>query len=1132
MRIFCTLLICFCSLTSIWANGSRYAAQSALSSGKWVKIQVKETGIYKITFEDLRKMGFADPSKVSVHGYGGWPLDEDFSEKSAYPYIDDLPPVAIYKGTDYLIFYGKGPVKWVFDDRPWINTFIHTNNPYATYGCYFLTDATDVAEMTTIPLISGQAALVINKFDDYRVHEEELYSVNQSGRELFGESLEAGGSRAIPSTSPISKIEGITNDDAKVTMRFIARPKSTPGLATLSINGQELIRLGFSPVGNSANDSYIAAIPMSDTTMWTGEKTENPRITVSYNKSGDSNVRLDYIRLHVKRELRQYGGYTFFRSIQSIGNASRFTIENANSNTLVFDVTDGENPLLMETQLNGTELSFTIPAGEHLREFAAVQTNQALSGWTKEEGDVKNQDLHACPQIDMVIIAPDAFYAQAERLAERHRNNEKNSLSVLVVTPRQIYNEFSSGTPDATAYRRFMKMFYDRNVSEDKKPNYLLLFGDGSYDNRRLTNNWKQISATNMLLTYQSENSVNSGSYVTDDYFGALKDANFSNGPIQLGIGRFPVRTVAEATVVVDKVLNYMDNKITGAWKNRIAFVADDGNVADSFTSIHMNQANQLGEYIRENHPEFLVNKIFFDAYKKNGNYPDVRRNIQKQLKDGLLVINYTGHGNTRSWSDEDVLNQSDIAGFTYPYLPLWITATCDFTRFDHESTSAGEDVFLKKSGGIALFTTTRMVYSDRNFVLNNRLLRALFERDKNGQRLTLGDIMRKTKDDNDFNKLNFILIGDPAMKLAYPEYRMKVTHINGKPVSETPDSLKALEKITLKGEVTDIYGNTAADFSGPLEVTVLDSKQTIETLDNNSTRDTLKYTDYPNTMYTGNNVVKNGAFEFTFTVPKDISYSNDYGILNLYAADKNSGIEAQGNYQNFIVGGTSNNPSNDTEGPEIRRLYLNDTSFVKGGKVNTTPYFVARLWDATGVNISGSSIGHDITLTINNPTTAHILNSYFNLLPDTDGEGIITFPIPALTPGFYTAELKVWDVLNNSTVDTFTFEVDEGIKPVLADVIAAPVPARTNTQFHIYHNRPESSVRISVMVYDLTGRLMWKREEKGASSWGAPYIVDWNLTSTGGARLRPGVYIYRAAISTDHSKEVTKSKKLIILAQ
>jgi hypothetical protein len=1126
-RIFRIIILSLCCFpyTTGATEAESYAQRSVLATGKWVKIQVETTGMYKITDDDLKKMGFADPKKVSVHGYGGWLLDEDFRK----PYVDDLPAVAIYRGSNYLLFFGKGTVKWEYSEQE--NTFIHTNNPYATAGYYFLTDGTAPEEMEELAATAGGASLTINSFDEYRVFEEDLASVNNSGRELFGESFATGGSHTI--ASPVFRIPGVTDEDGKLSMRFIARPKSTAGIAALYINGNPLLEIRLPAVNSGSESSYIKATAGTATGIWKGSKSENPVISLSYNKAGDENVHLDYIRLHVKRELRQYGACTFFRSISSRNNVSRFVIRDADESTVVFDVTDGINPKRMATLLNGTELSFSIPAG-NLREFAAVQINREQGAW-KIAGEAGNQDLHALPQTDMIIIAQDALRSQAERLAERHR---KDNLSVEVVNPQQIYNEFSSGTPDATAYRRFMKMFYDRSASEAARPKYLLLFGDGAYDNRTITAGWKNVVTSNMLLTYQSENSLNQYSYVTDDYFGALGDTPFDTGPIQLGIGRFPVRTIEEATVAVDKVLSYMDNASTGAWKNRICFVADDGSAADSYSNEHMEYADSLSERLRRRHPGFLVGKIFFDAYKKNSStYPDVRQNIQKQLKDGLLVINYTGHGSTEQWSDEKVLSATaDIAHFSYPCLPLWITATCDFTRFDHTSTSAGERVFLQKSGGIAMFTTTRVVYSTNNFQLNNYLLEELFYLNKEGRHQTLGEVIRNTKSKlYDTNKFNFILIGDPAMKLSYPEYRMQATTINGKPLhADEPVTFKALEKITVEGNILLPDGSElASDFSGSLFVSVLDSKQTIRTLDNNQTGNLFEFTDYPNTLYKGNAKVNDGVFSFSFTVPRTISYSNDYGVMNLYAVTDDSAKEAQGYFGNFLVGGSAEDPEEDTEGPEVRQIYLNDSTFTDGGQVNVTPFFVARLWDQTGVSISGGSIGHDIMLSIDNkPAWSYNLNAYYQLLPDADGSGQVSFSLPALPPGMHTAEFKVWDVADNSTLYTFSFEVVEGLKPEVARIVASPVPAREGIRFYIYHNRPESVLQVDVMVYDMTGRLQWTTQKTGSSGVDAPYTVEWNLTSNSGSRLRPGVYIYCAAIRTDHSREATRSGKLVILAQ
>ena len=1119
-RILCALLFVFGLLTSAWADSSRYASESVLNSGKWVKIQVAEDGIYKLTAADLKKMGFSNLDKVAVYGYGGLPLDEDFSTT----YIDDVPEVAVWRSADYLLFYGKGPRKWEYSTSD--KSFIHTNNPYSNYGYYFVTEKETAGRTMEKAASAAGATLQVTTFDDYVLHEEELVSVNSSGRELYGESFTSTLSRDFTISVP-----GITNDEGKATLSFISRGNGT---ITMNVDGNALISGSVSV----PSDEYEVARELYRERAWMADKGETVKVNIGYSTTGHKNVHLNYFRLQMKRQLKVYDNYTFFRSLSARGNASRFVIQGADASTLVFDVTDGVNPQQMETSLNGTELSFSIPASASLREFVVVKPSQIKAPVTV--GEVANQNLHALPQQDMIIIAQPNFTTQAERLAEAHRT--KDNLTVRVVTPESIYNEFSSGTPDATAYRRFMKMFYDRKTSEADAPKYLLLFGDGSFDNRKLTSAWKSVDMSNVLLTYQTENSLSSQSYVIDDYFGILDDADnkksLQNKKLCLGIGRFPIRTVEQATQMVDKVISYMENKNTGSWKNNLCFMADDGSNTDGFMTEHMEFADQLAGYVESEHPEFLVNKLYYDAYKKDmtaGTYPDVRSGLQKLLKDGLLLFNYTGHGGTTALSDEKVLTQTDINQFTYTHLPVWVTATCDFTRFDDLNTSAGEDVFLNKSsGGIALFTTVRVAYSRPNFPINDNVIRNLFERN-NGRRRTLGEVMQATKNTlSSVYKLGFCLIGDPAVKMAYPEFGMKVTTVNGQSVDGNSISFKALEKITVEGEVLDVSGQLVTDFTGIVNPTVKDSKVTVTCLKNSNKDDSpaFTFTDYPNTIFIGNDSVRNGKFSFTFTVPKDISYSNLQGKMNLYAVDTESGNEAQGNFDNFIVGGTSDTAETDTIGPEIRTLYLNDTTFVDGGQVNTTPYFVAELWDKSGVNITGSSVGHDMMLVIDESTVlSYNLNSYYELLPGEDGTGIVKFPIPALEPGKHTAEFWVWDILNNSTVRTFTFEVVEGLKPFLFDVIATPGIAREQVTFHLMHNRPESRMRVGIMVYDLAGRQLWKHEESGTSGLFENYTVSWDLTS-GGARMRPGVYIYRAAISTDNSKDATKARKFIILGE
>ncbi|MDR0743082.1 MAG: type IX secretion system sortase PorU [Tannerella sp.] len=1138
LRKLYTILLYILVSAFVWADdGSRYATKSALSEGRWVKISVKETGFHKLTYSELKKMGFPSPEKVSIHGYGGWPMEEDFS-KAVYP--DDVPSVPVWRGSDFLLFYGKGCVKWSYDSQNIL--FTHENNAYSTLGYYFVTDATETNEGSSIPS-EGNGSVRIDTYDDYMVHEKEEVSVTNSGRpysgrELFGESFDFKTSQDF-----LFHIPGITNDDGKISYRFIAKVRSGTGVVSLSAGDAKLTQATI-----SKNDSpYIAALSASQTTSWEGEKDENTTVNISFNMTQQTS-HLDYIRLQMKRRLQPYGPNTFFRSIASIRQEALFNIKDASANILVFDVTEGETVRKIETALNGTDLSFSIPAGE-LREFAMVDISSNELPVPVTVGEIEAQNLHGMEQTDMIILAPKIFLSEAKKLAEVHRSHDQ--LTVAVVTPEQVYNEFSSGGQEATAIRRFMKMFYDRRTSDHDAPKYLLLFGDGRSDNRKLTKLWEK-SDDNYIVTYQSQESIGDASYVSDDYFGFLHDKEGGDplkASLYLGIGRFPVNTLTQARNAVEKVISYIENSKSGSWKNHLCFVADDGNQNDANPNTHMEESNTLANYIETNFPEYIPKKIFFDSFKKSNTggkptYPDVRTNIQKELKEGLLIINYTGHGDPESWAEEKAMTQSDINNATYPNLPLWITASCDFAPFDAAGASGGEDVFLnRKSGGIALYTTARVAYSDSNLEINKLFMQNLFEK-KEGRHQTIGEVIKNSK--NSFKSIyssyqnrkimGFVLLGDPALTLAYPDaYHMKLTEIDGRPVSDEPVNIKAFQKITMKGTVNAPDGSIAEDFNGLMSITVFDSQQQITTL-NNSNRETgpFTYSDYPNVMYIGNDSVHNGEFSFTFTVPKDISYLYQNGKINLYASDENNNKEANGSFKNFTVGGTDENAEEDTNGPEIRAMYLNTKDFKDGDKVNETPMFAAIVWDENGISVGGSGIGHDLTLTIdNNPILNYVLNSYYGAyMEGEEGEGIVKFSIPTLESGKHTGEFKVWDTHNNSTSHTFTFIVADNYKPSIISLAAGPSPARDYVNFMISHDLPESLINVQIQVFDLAGRMQWKYEEKGSSEMFHSYNVKWNLTDGAGARVQPGIYIYRAVISSDRLNEASKAEKLIILAQ
>ena len=1128
------VLLCLCFSLSVKA-GERYTDNSVLSKGNWVKIQIEQDGIYKLTSSELKKMGFDDPSKVAVYGYGGWPLEEDFTK----PYVDDLPAVPVLRKDDYILFYGRGTTKWEAQIRN--ENFTHTNNPYSVYGYYFLTDGAEVKVPEQIKY-DRTTSERIETFDDYLLHEKELVSINLSGRRLFeklSQSTQTFNDFGNPDTL------GIVEGESCVDCKFVplTTTSEAQGEITLSFAGNKLYN------GNTSLQSgtYTKGKDMELAQKYEYKAGDHLSVKLEYKKSQQPSTDgyVDYIRLNVKRQLKTYNEpYTFFRSFKSRNHISRFVIEGANSACMVMDITDPANCKIIETELTGSTMSFTIPESNSLREFVLIRTDRTDFPVPVSKGAVECRNLHGWSNKDMIIISPSTLRKEAERLKEAHETQD--GLRVEVVTPEEIYNEFSSGTPDATAYRRFMKMLYDKAASKEDRPKYLLLFGDGAYDNRFVTESWSKISdkeRENFLLTFQSENSLDEKSYVTDDYFGFLDDA--SNGksvescPVDIGIGRFPIRSVSDARKMVNKVIRYMNNEELGIWKNETCFVADDGSNADKVkkqANDHMKYANGAAQTVEEKAPDVLASRLFFDNYAKDYSSSNsdsvVTDEMNKKLREGLMLINYTGHGNTTSWSDENVLTLPMIDKFSYPKLPLWITATCDFCRFDALATSAGESIFLnEKSGGIALYTTVRVAYGSENDRINNSFLEKLFDQ---SMYPALGDVVRSVKADNKSlrsKNLNFTFIGDPALKLALPSHKIRINTINGKDAVQNSTNFRAYDEVTVEGEILAPDNSIIDNFNGKLEVKVMDSKIEITTRNNFRNDTAFKYMDYKNLVYKGSTQVQNGKFSFSFYVPGNISYSGKAGKMILYASDSEQKIEAKGNFTNYKVQGTSDDPLDDHEGPEIVKLYLNDSTFVSGDKVNTTPFFYARLWDQTGVDITEGGVGHDVMLMIDNkPFTSYNLNSYYDNIFGRKGEGEVRFGIPQLSAGQHEAVFKVWDVMGNPTTYTFRFEVDESLKPFITNIVATPTPAKGNVEFHLTHNRPESQMKVGIMVYDIAGRLHWKHEETGSSELFKDYVIDWDLRNNSGSHVRPGVYIYRAAISTNNSKEATEAKKMIIL--
>ena len=760
--------------------------------------------------------------------------------------------------------------------------------------------------------------------------------------------------------------------------------------------------------------------------------------------------------------------------------------------------------------------------------------------------NITNQNHHADEQADMIIIIPTSqeLLTQAERLKAFHE--EHDGMVVNIVPADELYNEYSSGTPDVNAYRRYLKMLYDRaDDDEDAMPSYLLLFGDCAWDNRMNSTAWKSYSVDDFLLCYESENSFSATDcYVNDGYFCSLDDGEGANPTSSdkhdIAVGRFPVRSAAEAKIMVDKTINYIENENAGDWQNVVMFMGDDGN-----NNLHMDDAEEAAELVESLDPGFVVKRVMWDAYTEvatsTGNtYPEASTIIKEQQAAGALIMDYSGHGAQTQISHEGVLRLSDFKSFTNTNLPLWITASCDIAPFDSQTENIGEQAVLNANGGaVAFYGTTRTVYTDRNKRINKAFLRALLT-PQNGAYVSLGEAQRIAKNslieggtdgyDRTVNKLQYALLGDPALVLNIPTLDVVIDSINGTAVGSADTiRLKALSVATVKGHI-ERNGQAASDFSGVLSATVRDSKELITCKMNASAEATSAFTYYDRTktLYAGTDSVMNGDFSFTFAVTKDINYSDEEGMINVYAVNGSKDELANGCSTDFIVGGTADN-DNDSIGPSIY-CYLNTPSFTNGDNVNATPYFVAQISDEDGINTTGAGIGHDLELIIDGEMSkTYILNDYFSYDFGSFTSGTVAYSIPTLEEGAHTLKFRAWDVNNNSSTATLSFNVVEGLEPQFFSVAVSENPASESTTFIINHDRAGSELDVEIDVFDISGRQLWNYSESGVASSNT-YTVDWDLTVDNGVRLQTGVYVYRVRISSDGSSRVSKAQKLIIL--
>lgn len=1110
-----------------------YSNSSVLSSGEWFRIGIISDGIYRIDYSRLRQMGLTNPSNPRIfsnnHGqlsyYNSDPAPDDLKELSIYTSNDND---GIFNDGDYLLFFGKGTHRWIYNKTSKLYDFLRHNYSDTTF--YFITSgSTPGKRVATVTEPSQDANYFSLESDALFIHEQENENLIKSGREWFQKILNLP---VNPGFTGLVKGEKI-NYRIRVAARASVRTtfslyEGTTIKKNIQVPGTNL----FNYTGTYAQitDSAGSILPGS----------ASPVFEIRFANNGEAGAKawLDYVRFQGRKTNSFTGPLMQYSDSRSVapGRITNFTISNQIADVLVWDVSDPFIIKQIKHTWTDNNISFK-SLNDSLKTFIAFTPGSALIPSIKP-ALIPNQNLHGSQPVDMIIITHPLFREYAEKLAKIHLEN--SGLVSQVVSPQEIYNEFSGGIPDIVALRNYIRMKYLRQLGTSHPLKYLLLFGDGSYENKTLPPN-----NPNFIPTYQSQNSnVYVSSFTSDDFYGLLEDGEGeANGTEDIGTGRLPVSDTIQAGIIISKIKKYLDPANMGDWKNIICITADDedGNA-------HMSDADGLAQVLKDSVPAYNIAKIYLDAFRQtttvNGqSYPDVRKAINDRINAGCLIFNYVGHGSETGLAHERVVTIEDINSWVNGgKLPLFITATCEFSRFDDietnlltremtGKTSAGELVLLNKDGGaIALMSTTRVVYSAPNFFLNRNIFNYAFGRDKSGNTMRLGDIIRLAKNNSGSgpNKRNFSLLGDPALILAYPWHGTVITDsINSIPVSEKTDSLKALSVVTVAGHIETPDGKLMNNFDGVVFPLVYDKESKIKTLANDG-GPVMEFFLRNNILFSGKTKAKEGKFRFTFIVPRDINYSFGNGKISYYANDYKE--DMNGSFNSIIVGGFANTTIMDTSGPIIK-LYMNDTLFRKGGITDSNPRLLAVIEDKGGINTTGSGIGHDLTGFLDSDRNrSFVLNNYFVNDFDDYMSGRIIYNLSGLSAGSHSINIKAWDNFNNSSEESIIFLVESGEKFILKNLINYPNPFLTETRITADHNRPDDEFDVTINIFNLNGRIIKVIKTKVPSTGYTLPPVIWDGNDEGGNRVGRGVYPYTVTVSTANGETSKAAGRMIIL--
>lgn len=1130
-------------------NMRSYTNNSVLSSGHAVKIRVKDEGLYSFTYKELRNMGFSNPKNVHLRGYGGELLNEDFTESNHY--VDDLADQPVVDLGDRIAFYLRGSVGFAKINAYITNNIGFSENYASDYSYYFLKE--EGTEAKRVPLADAlpENEYKQTSYTDIKWQKYDEVNLARSGRNWYGSKFKNGESK----TFTFSFDNLIPEEKGRIYSSVVSASSDT-GIFNLNTNLEDVSR----KFGKTNKETYgldgilqAEALPSSPNTISaTFKYTSLQKAGVGY---------IDYIIAAGKCALKGDAGYKMIPVAPTdlneyITYAALSSSSNTQaSNIQVWDVSEIGDVKRVPTRISKDSIIFTVKTRPTVGRY--IMTSWEGGFQTPEiVGNVDNQNLHALKDIEYVVVTNPEFIVPARDIANFHK--EKDGMSTAVVTPNQVYNEFSSGTPDPTAIRAFLKMLWDR-ASESEYgiyPQYLLLVGDGTYDNKGKLKNQEY----NKLITYQTVNSLDeSNSCSSDDYFCYVEDNSLGynrihwNERMNIGVGRFPVSNVEQAEILVDKVKQYYALE-TGDWRKKFVAIGDDNEKEDAKNKVNYayhdflyHQEEALGT-LNDIEPRMDVSRIYWDNYKRDKSggatrYPGATEAITNKFEEGALIFSYLGHSSYNAISAEHAYSITQAKSIYNKVYPVWIAGSCNLSQFDDNVPCFGEEIMLNPNGGaIASIGSTRVAYTTANLTFNKEFIRQAFNPDNDYR---LGKIIREAKSaqTNNYSRLIYVVLGDPGLRLKVPELTLKVDSVVGmdderktkdeerKTKNENRvDTLKALSKVKVLCHVEDETGNILTQFNGIANATLKDKAVKCFTKGNEPQVDPFSYYDYQSILYNGSATVKNGKFEFQMIIPKDLNYNVGYGRLSMYGYDQANGWDAMGVDDDLLIGGNSNNTKEDKIGPEII-LTTNGDKYKDGYKVNPRPMVYVNLSDPSGINVTGSSVGHNITLTIDDNTKNVIrLNSYFSYDMGSCTEGSVAYHIDeALSEGWHTFKVKAWDLQSNSSEATMRVYVTENQTPEIETLTVYPNPATDRFTISMKTNRPDEVQTVECSLTDMSGREFSRKEIKDKSTDGT-WKIEWNLHEKG--KMEPGLYLLRLRVATEGTDFAEKSEKIVVIAQ